>query len=93
MGEASRPGLSALARSLDAAHQATRQLPTDADVCALYGDAADRAEEVWPGALGVAIAGVLRLAREHRLASGLRGTLGEPLTTLALAIAVAEVQS
>lgn len=62
--------MSDLGDSLNAAHRAIRDLPTSTDVCALYADTADRAERVWPGQIGVAIVGVLRLAREHRIASG-----------------------
>lgn len=77
-----------LVRLVGAAHDAVTGLPYDTDAVALYRRAAAHAEQVWPGALGLAVAGVLAIAAERRESTRIRGILGEHNTTLALALAV-----
>lgn len=79
-----------LGRLVDAAHAATRIVDSRISARQLYDEAAAVAEQRIPGPLGTAVAGVLAIAAEHRRVSGLRGSLGEHKTTLALAIAVLE---
>lgn len=80
--------MSDLHRLTTAAYHAVHHLPYDTDLMDLYRRAAERAEQVWPGQLGTAVAGVLALAAEERRVAGVRGILGERNTTMALALAV-----
>lgn len=77
-----------LIRLITAAHHATEDLAHDVQAVELYRAAALAAESQIPGPLGLAVAGVLAIAAEHRRVQRLRGNLGEHRTTLALALAV-----
>lgn len=79
-----------LHRLLGEAHDAARGINLTTDAGELYRDAAAVAEQRIAGPLGVAVAGVLAMAAEHRRASGMRGALGADLTMLALATRVLE---
>lgn len=77
-----------LVRLLDAAHHATKGMDSSVQAIELYRAAALVAERLVPAPIGVAVAGVLAIAAEHRRASGMRGNLGADKTMLALACAV-----
>lgn len=79
-----------LLRLLAAAHDTAGGIALAVDAAALYQAAATAAEQRIPGPLGVAVAGVLAMAAEHRRASGMRGALGANLSMLALAQRVLE---
>jgi hypothetical protein len=76
----------------DAAYEHTAHLDPRASAVALYLEASAAAEQRITGPLGTAIAGVLAIAAEQRIASGLRGNLGEHRTMLALATQVLSVR-
>lgn len=80
-----------LARLVGLAHDATKHIAPQVSAVQLYRDAVAVAEQCIPGPLGVAVAGVLAIAAESRLISGLNGSLGEHKSTLALAVAVLEI--
>lgn len=86
------PRTAQLRRLLNHAHDTAGDIGYAEDAAALYQDATDVAEQRIPGPLGVAVAGVLAMAAEHRRASGARGALGADLTMLALARRVLELQ-
>lgn len=79
-----------LDRLVDHAHAVTKHISGSTSAVQLYTDAARIAEQRISGAIGTAVAGVLAIAAESRRVSGLRGSLGEHRTTLALAVAVLE---
>jgi hypothetical protein len=81
-----------LARLVDTAHEATVHLAPATSAVALYLEASSVAEARIPGPLGTAVAGVLAIAAEQRIASGLRGNLGEHRTMLNLATQVLSVR-